>query len=108
MEAILPESSNTAMEARNENHLEEVERLKLQLEEAKAALEQYQTRVESMAEMMVDYRELWKNACRENELLKRELPSDAEYPCFLNPALKKDLLHTACITNDIVSAELHL
>jgi hypothetical protein len=82
MEVNLPESNNSATEARNQSLLEEVEGLKLQLEDAKNALEQNQTRLEGMAEMMVHYRELWKNTSRENELLRREVPSDADYPCY--------------------------
>ena len=45
-------------------------------------LEQYKISVEKMAERIVEYRTLWMNACRENELLKREIPSDADCPCF--------------------------
>jgi hypothetical protein len=79
-EAISPESSNAALV--NQNLLQEVEHLKLQLEEAKRELEQYRDKIRVETEKMVDYRELWMNERRENELLKRELPSDADYPCF--------------------------
>lgn len=82
MEAISPESDNAALETKNQNLLEEVDRLKLQLEDTQSMLEQYQTRLEKMVERMVEYRELWMNLCRENELLKREVPSDADYPCY--------------------------
>ena len=82
MEVNLPESKDSAMEARNQILLEEVESLKLQLENVKIALEQNQTRFDGMAEMMAHYRGLWMNACRENELLKREVPSDADCPCY--------------------------
>jgi predicted nucleic acid-binding Zn-ribbon protein len=82
MKAISPESSNATLVAKNQNLLEEVERLKLQLEEAERELKQYKIRVEKMSEKMVDYRELWMNARRENELLMREIPSDADYPCY--------------------------
>jgi vacuolar-type H+-ATPase catalytic subunit A/Vma1 len=82
MKAISPESSNAALVGENQNLLKEVERLKLQLEEVERELEQYKIRVENISEVMVDYRERWMNACRENELLMREVPSDADYPCY--------------------------
>lgn len=70
------------MEAKNQNLLEEVEHLKLQLEDAQRVIEQYQTRVEWVAEKMDEYSELWKNVSKENELLMREVPSDVDYPCY--------------------------
>ena len=68
--------------ATNKNYLQEIEDLKVQLEEVQRELEQYKNRVETLAESMADYRVLWMTVCRENELLKRELPSDADYPCY--------------------------
>lgn len=89
MEALSPESNVAALEdkvaaleAKNQHLHEEVDQLSLQLEDVGIALEQYQSRVEWLAEKMVEYRDLWKNECRENELLKREVPSDADYPCY--------------------------
>jgi restriction endonuclease S subunit len=82
MKAISPESNDAELEAKNKNLLEEVAALKFQVEVAQRALEEYQTRVEDLTERMVEYRELWKNLRRENELLKREVPSDGDYPCY--------------------------
>jgi len=66
----------------NQDYLQDIEDLKVQLEEVQRELEQYKNRVESLADSMADYRERWMTACQENELLKRELPSDVDYPCF--------------------------
>jgi cell division septum initiation protein DivIVA len=47
----------------NKNYLQEVEDLKVQLEEVQRELEQYKNRVKSLADSMADYRAHWMTVC---------------------------------------------